>query len=115
MDIEDYRIFCLSHPGVTESFPFDERTLVFKVGGKMFSLLDIVTFDSLNLKCNPEKAVLLREEYQGVTPGFHMNKRHWNTVNCNGTITDKLLFEWTIDSYNLVWGSLSKQIRNAIL
>ena len=89
MDIDLYRIYCLEKPGVTEEFPFDNRTLVFKVCGKMFSLLDIESFDSINLKCEPEKAMQLREQYPSVIPGYHMNKKHWNTVNCDGSIPDK--------------------------
>ena len=114
MDIELYRIYCLNKPGVTEEFPFDNRTLVFKVCGKMFSLLDIETFDSINLKCDPEKAIQLRELYPGVIPGYHMNKKHWNTVGCDGSISDKLILEWTDDSYNLVLNSLPLKVRKEI-
>ncbi|MFM9944948.1 MAG: MmcQ/YjbR family DNA-binding protein [Bacteroidia bacterium] len=114
MDIELYRIFCLKKPGVTEEFPFDSRTLVFKVCGKMFSLLDVESFDSINLKCDPEKAIQLREEYPGVIPGFHMNKNHWNTVTCDDSIPDKLIYEWTDDSYNLVLNSLPLRVRNEL-
>src|SRR5688572_13018746 len=106
MDIEFYRTYCLSKPRVTEEFPFDKQTLVFKVCGKMFSLLDVENFDSVNLKCEPEKAISLREQYIGVTPGYHMNKKHWNTVSCDGSVPDKLILEWTDDSYNLVLNSL---------
>jgi len=111
MDIEKYRIHCIKKPRVTEEFPFDSNTLVFKVGGKMFALLDVEAFKSVNLKCNPEKAVLLRETFDGVTPGFHMNKVHWNTVLCDGSIPDKLILEWTDESYNSVWKSLSARVR----
>jgi predicted DNA-binding protein (MmcQ/YjbR family) len=114
MDIELYRNYCLEKPGVTEEFPFDNRTLVFKVCGKMFSLLDIESFDSVNLKCDPEKAIQLREHYPGVLAGYHMNKKHWNTVNCDGSISDKLILEWTNDSYNLVLNSLPIRIRKEI-
>lgn len=115
MDIELYRIYCLEKPGVTEEFPFDNRTLVFKVCGKMFSLLDIESFDSINLKCEPEKAIQLREHYPSVIPGYHMNKKHWNTVSCDGSIPDKLILEWTNDSYNLVLNSLSIRVRKELL
>ncbi len=111
MDIEFYRAYCISKNGVTEQFPFDSNTLVFKVGGKMFSLLNIDNFDSINLKCDPEKAIQLREQFPGVIPGFHMNKNHWNTVSCEGSVPDKLILEWTDDSYNLVLNSLPKKQR----
>lgn len=111
MDIEFYRAYCISKNGVTEQFPFDSNTLVFKVGGKMFSLLNIDNFDSINLKCDPEKAIQLREQFPGVIPGFHMNKNHWNTVSCEGSVPDKLILEWTDDSYNLVLNSLPKKLR----
>ena len=102
MDIETYRNYCLGKKGVTEEFPFDENTLVYKVMGKMFALADIDTFESINLKCNPEKAIQLREAYEGVTPGYHMNKKHWNTVRTNGSIPDKLIYQWIDASYRLV-------------
>ena len=114
MDIELYRQFCINKPGVTEEFPFDNRTLVFKVGGKIFVLLDIESFSSINLKCDPEKAIQLREHHPGVIPGYHMNKKHWNTVSCDGSIPDKLILEWTDDSYNLVLNSLPRKLRMVI-
>lgn len=111
MDIETYRAYCLSLPQTTESFPFDANTLVFKVAGKMFALLDVELFESVNLKCEPEMAEELRERYDAVLPGYHMNKKHWNTVLVNGSITDKLLLQWTKLSYDLVVASLPKKIR----
>ncbi len=115
MDIELYRNYCLAKLGVTEEFPFDKRILVFKVGRKIFSLMDIESFDSINLKCDPEKAIQLREHHSGVIPGYHMNKRHWNTVSCDGSIADKLILEWTNDSYNLVLNSLPLRVRKELL
>ncbi len=115
MDIEHYRNFCLSLAGVSEGFPFDSQTLVFKVGGKMFSIFDVITFDGISLKCAPEKAIALREQFREVIPGYHLNKNHWNTVNCNGSISDKLLIDWTLDSYNLVLNSLPKRIKNTLI
>jgi predicted DNA-binding protein (MmcQ/YjbR family) len=102
----------LQKRGVTEGFPFDENTLVFKVFGKMFALMDVDVFDSLNLKCTPEKAVELRESFQGVQPGYHMNKKHWNTVLTNDDVSDTLLFELIDHSYELVYASLPKKIRD---
>jgi predicted DNA-binding protein (MmcQ/YjbR family) len=114
VNIEDFRTYCLNKPGVTESLPFDSETLVFKVGGKMFALTDIEHFNSVNLKCDPEKAVLLREHYSGVKPGYHMNKVHWNTVSCDGSISDQLILEWTDDSYQLVVASLPGKIKKEL-
>jgi len=111
MDIENFRTYCLSKKGVTEEFPFDENTLVFKVGGKMFALLDVNTFESVNLKCVPEKAIELREHYTAVQPGFHMNKKHWNTVKMDGSLPDFLIWELVEDSYELVFEKLSKAIK----
>ena len=108
MDIEAYRNYCLEKKGVTEELPFGEKTLVYKVSGKMFTLVDIDTFadidtfEGINLKCKPEIAIQLREEYTGVVPGYHMNKKHWNTVRTDGSIPDKLIYQWIDDSYRLV-------------
>jgi predicted DNA-binding protein (MmcQ/YjbR family) len=102
MDIETYRDYCLSKPFVTEAFPFDSETLVFKVSGKIFALCDINNFKSVNLKCDPEKAIELREQFDAVIPGFHMNKKHWNTIMFDGSISWKQLKEWIDDSYGLV-------------
>ncbi len=93
---------------VTEEFPFGENTLVFKVMGKMFALTDLETFESINLKCDPETGAQLREEYTSVLPGYHMNKKHWITVLMDGSISDKLIKQWTDQSYRLVIASLTK-------
>jgi predicted DNA-binding protein (MmcQ/YjbR family) len=114
MNIQDFREFCLSLLGAEESFPFDESTLVFKVKGKMFALTDVDIFESVNLKCDPEKALELRDRYEAVKPGYHMNKRHWNTVEIDGSIPNALLYEWTRDSYNLVVASLPRKSRNEL-
>lgn len=111
MNIESFRIFCLSQKGVTEEFPFNENTLVFKVMGKMFALTDIDTFESINLKCEPEVGVQLREQYSSVLPGFHMNKKHWITVLIDGSISDILIKEWINNSYHLVATSLTKSLK----
>jgi len=109
MNIEDYRDFCLALPFASEGFPFDEKTLVFKVKNKMFALSNIDYFESINLKCNPEKAIALREEYAAIEPGYHMNKKHWNTIKLDNSFTDSLLKEWIKDSYRLVVATLPKK------
>lgn len=115
MHIEQFREYCLSLKGVTEEFPFGPDTLVYKVMGKLFALTDINAFESVNLKCDPENAVELRERYDGVTPGYHMNKKHWNTVVTHGAgISDRLLYEWIKDSYDLVVASLPKKVRESL-
>lgn len=111
MDIEKIREYCLSKPETTESFPFGYDTLVFKVSGKMFALLQLEGIISINLKCNPELAIDLREQYTAVQPGYHMNKTHWNTIILDGSIPDKLLKEWIDHSYWLIVSRLSKIIR----
>lgn len=103
MNIETLQEYCLSLPDAEETFPFGPDTLVYKVNGKMFLLTGLDTeVLSFNIKCDPEKAVEMREQYQCVQPGFHMNKTHWNTVTVDGTISNSVLKEWINDSYNLV-------------
>lgn len=114
MNIEEFRSYCLNKKGVTESFPFDENTLVFKVGGKMFALCDVLDFDGINLKCPPEKAIELREQFQGILPGYHMNKIHWNTVKIGRDVPVSLILELTDLSYTLVFDSLSKKIKSEL-
>jgi predicted DNA-binding protein (MmcQ/YjbR family) len=108
MNIEEIRNYCLLLPATSESFPFDETTLVFKVSGKIFALVNLDTEQSINLKCNPEKAIELREQYPCVLPGYHMNKIHWNTVLLDGSINDNLLKEWIEHSFWLVVSQLPK-------
>ncbi|RZL07762.1 MAG: MmcQ/YjbR family DNA-binding protein [Hymenobacter sp.] len=114
MHIEDYRDFCLSLPGATEETPFGPDTLVFKVGGKIFTLTDLQTFGSFNVKCNPELAVELRERYDYVLPGFHMNKKHWNTILVGAGATVVQQRQWIQHSYQLVVGALPKAVRAAL-
>jgi predicted DNA-binding protein (MmcQ/YjbR family) len=114
MNIEELRKYCLSKKGVTESFPFDEVTLVFKVMDKIFALVNIDSDLSINLKCQPEKALELREHFHAVIPGYHMNKTHWNTVNIDGSIEDKHIYIWIDDSYNLIVSSLTKKQREQL-
>jgi predicted DNA-binding protein (MmcQ/YjbR family) len=110
MTIDAIREFCIRLKDVTESFPFDDDALVFKVKGKMFALLSLQD-RWLNLKCEPEKAITLREQYESVTPGYHMNKRHWNTIDLGGNIPEKLIKEWIAESYELVVAGLPKKSR----
>jgi len=108
MNIEEFREFCLSKNDVTECFPFDEETLVFKVKGKMFALTNTEGEFTISLKCDPEKAIDLREHYSCVLPGYHMDKKHWNTVVIDGSVADDILHEWISDSYNLVLKKIKK-------
>ncbi|MCF8347968.1 MAG: MmcQ/YjbR family DNA-binding protein [Bacteroidales bacterium] len=114
MNVEELRFLCLQLPGTTESFPFDDTTLVFKVGNKMFALMNLDGPLSINLKCDPEKAIDLRERYTFVLPGYHMNKKLWNTVMVDQFTPDNLLIEWIKESYALVVDSLPKKIRDLI-
>lgn len=118
MNIQQLYEFCLSKKGVTEHFPFDEDTLVFKVGGKMFCLTSLREWEkgnpSLNLKCNPERALELREQYEAIKPGYHMSKVHWNTVAVNSDVSQKLLIELINHSYDLVFSSLTKKLQEEI-
>ena len=109
MNIEQIREQCIKKKGVTEEFPFDEETLVFKVSGKIFLLASLESIPlQINLKCDPEKAVELREEYESVQPGYHMNKKHWNTIIIDGSVSIRKISEWIEDSYNLVLSGLKK-------
>lgn len=115
MHIEAFREYCLSKPGTTEELPFDADTLVFKVGGKMFALCSIADFEKgVALKCDPERAVELREQYAQIKPGYHMNKLHWNTVLPEAGLPETLLCQLIDDSYQLVLAKLPKSQRQAI-
>ncbi len=112
MNIEELREYCIAKPYVEETFPFDEETLVFKVMGKAFLLTGISGHPlRFNVKCNPEYAIELREKYNYVLPGYHMNKQHWNTIVCEGSANKKLLKQWIDDSYQLIVDSLPKKMR----
>jgi predicted DNA-binding protein (MmcQ/YjbR family) len=102
MNIETLREHCISKPNVTEGFPFGEETLVFKVAGKIFALANLNGDPSINLKCDPALAIELREKYSSVSPGYHMNKKHWNTVMLDGSIPDKEILSWIDHSHDLV-------------
>ena len=114
MTLEFFRTHCLSKPGVTEDTPFDANTLCFRVGGKIFSLCDIDAFDYINLKCDPERAMELREQYDSITPGYHMNKKLWNSVSVSGNVPDKLILELADHSYELIFASLPKKLQSEI-
>lgn len=108
--LEEIEAFCMSLPGVSADFPFGEETLVFRVMGKIFLLSNIFNVPlSLNLKAEPEQALLWREEYDAVQPGYHMNKKHWNTVNLNGSIPNELIKEMILHSYERVKSGLTKK------
>ncbi|MEM1325468.1 MAG: MmcQ/YjbR family DNA-binding protein [Bacteroidota bacterium] len=115
MDIETTHEYCTAKKGVTESFPFDNETLVFKVGNKMFALMSLERRPlSLNLKCDPERAIELRAAHDEIQPGFHMNKKHWNTVNFEGNLSPKLLRELIDHSYDLIVASLPKKVQREL-
>jgi predicted DNA-binding protein (MmcQ/YjbR family) len=114
MDIVEFRDYCLSKPGVTEGFPFDDKVLVFKVANKIFALTDVDAFVSINLKCRPDYALELRERYTSVKPGYHMNKKHWNTVETDGDLPVHLLVELIDMSYDLVYQSLPKKVKDQL-
>jgi len=116
MNVEEMREYCLSLKGTTESFPFDDTSLVLKVQGKMFALIPLSTAEtSISLKCDPELAISLREEYEAVVPAYHFNKKHWNTVFIDNRITKTLICEWINHSYNLVVAGLPLKLREELL
>ena len=114
MNLEAFRKHCLYKKGVTEEFPFGEETLVYKVMGKMFALTDLESFESVNLKVDPEVGEELREKYASVQPGYHMNKKHWVTVLMDNSIPDKLVLKWIDNSYELVASALTKSQKSAL-
>lgn len=115
MNIEEFRTYCLSLKGTTEDLPFDKRTLVFKVMGKMFALTNLESFESINIKCEPEYAIELREQFNAVNPGYHMSKKHWNTISIDNTISDDLIYEWIKNSYDLVVAKLTKKQKEELI
>lgn len=116
MNIEEFHEYCLAKKGVEETFPFDKNTLVFKVMGKMFALTNLTWEDfKVNLKCDPERAAELREEYpEHILPGYHMSKKHWNTVVFEGDLDDSLLSELIDHSYDLVVSKLKKSEKETL-
>lgn len=114
MNIELIREYCLKKKFVTEELPFNEDSPVYKVMGKIFLIAGLEPPVSINVKCDPEKAVELRERYECVTPGYHMNKMHWNTIEIDNSVPDKLIFSWIDHSFELVAGKLKKSDREKI-
>ncbi|MBE0539294.1 MAG: MmcQ/YjbR family DNA-binding protein [Ignavibacterium sp.] len=115
MNVETISQYCLSKKGAVEDFPFDEETLVFKVGGKMFALIPLEKIPlQINLKCDPEKAIELREQYEDIQPGWHMSKKYWNTIILDGNIRWVDLKEWIDHSYDEVLKKLKKSEREKI-
>lgn len=110
MNVEDVREFALSLRATSEDFPFDEETLVIRVGGKIFAILPLEKSGHINLKCDPERSVLLREEFACITPGYHMNKKLWNTVEFE-KLSEILVKELIVHSYSLVSLALPKKRR----
>ena len=116
MDIENIREYCLSKKAVAESFPFDSKTLVFKVGGKIFSLAMLESIPlKINLKCDPDRALDLREQYESIQAGYHSNKMHWNTLELGGEIPKQEVFELIDHSYELVISNLTNKVREHYL
>ena len=115
MDLESLRNYCLLKKGVTEELPFDEDSPVYKVMGKIFAITNLNPPYSVNLKCDPEKAIDLRERYDAITPGYHMNKTHWNTIELNRGVPSSLLKELVDHSYDLVVNRLPKKAKEKFL
>ena len=114
MNIEEIRDYCLTKPEVTEDMPFGEDTLVFRVGEKLFLLTSLSQGDRFNVKCDPERAIELREQHTEIQPGYHMNKKHWNTVYTNGDLNRRQICDMIDHSYDLVLKSLPKNIRGQV-
>ena len=115
MNIEEYRDFCLTKPGTTEETPFGPETLVFKVMGKMYALTGMDRFEYINLKCDPEYAIELREQFDGsIRPGYHMNKKQWNSVDTDGSVPDEKIYHLINHSYDLVVSKLPKKLKEEL-
>ncbi|MCB9182682.1 MAG: MmcQ/YjbR family DNA-binding protein [Flavobacteriales bacterium] len=114
MTIDALQAYCATKPGVSWDTPFGPEALVFRVAGKIFAIAPLDLFVTINLKCEPERAIELRERYEGIIPGWHMNKRHWNTVDVTGSVPHKLLLELIDHSYALVRASLPKKVRDQL-
>lgn len=107
-NLSDWRAYCAAQPGSEETTPFGPAVLVYKVAGKMFALLSIEPPLTINLKCDPQEALILRESFAAVTPGYHMNKKHWNTIALTAELDSELIRSWIDDSYQWVVKGLSK-------
>lgn len=116
MNKEDLREYCISLKGVTEHFPFDDVSLVFKIQGKMFALLPLDEVNTcISMKCDPDRAIQLREEYDGICAAYHFNKKHWNTIYCESSVPADLVCELIKHSYDLVVAGLPKKLREELL
>ncbi len=112
---EEIRNYCLTKKGVTEGLPFGDTALVFKVGGKIFLILDLLSQPvEFNVKCEPDIAIELREKYSSIVPGYHMNKTHWNTVKCDQSLKRDFIYSMIDRSYDLIVRSLSKKEREML-
>lgn len=114
MNIESFREYCMAKKGTSESFPFDETTLVFKLMGKIYALTDTENEFKISLKCDPDRAVELREEYPNIKPGWHLNKKHWNTIEMDENMSDDFLNELIDHSYDLILSKLPKKDKVAL-
>ena len=112
MNIEALREYCLSLPQVTEDFPFDETTLVFRIGGKIFAMLDLERTEWFVLKCNPDYAIELRDRHPEIAPAWHMNKKHWNQLNIFGSLPDALVHSLIRHSYNEVVKKMPRKLKD---
>lgn len=115
MDIIELRDYCMSLPLTEEAMPFGDDTLVFKVESKMYALVPLDQFEWVNLKCEPDRAIVLREQYPDIIPGWHMNKRHWNTIRVNGDLPEEFIFQLIKESYMLIVNSLPRAKRDSLL
>ncbi|MEY2793676.1 MAG: hypothetical protein RJA76_1668 [Bacteroidota bacterium] len=114
MNLSELRDFCLGLPHTEEKLPFDENTLVFYVAGKIFCLTDMDLFQFINLKCDPDRAIELREQYDEITAAWHMNKKHWNSIAMDGRISNPMIKELIMHSYDLVFAGLPKKIKDEL-
>lgn len=115
MNAEDIRIYCLRKAEVTESLPFNDTALVFKVNNKMFMIMDLESDLRISLKCDPNVAIELRERFNSVGPGYHLNKQLWNTINIDGSIDDRIIYQWIDDSYRLIIENMPRKDQQRLL
>jgi len=114
MQLQQIIDYCSGKPGAVKEFPFDDETLVIKAGSKMFALIKLSAPYRINLKCDPLYALKLRKQYDSVTAGYHMNKKHWNTISFNGDVPESLMQEWIDASYELVLKGMTKKEREKL-
>jgi predicted DNA-binding protein (MmcQ/YjbR family) len=114
MILKEYQKLCRTFSGVTEEFPFDDITLVYKVRGKIFTLTNFESFETISIKCEPDDALAMRQMYKSVFPGYHLNKKHWNSITMDGEVSDEILNKMIKDSYDLVVNGLPKKIQKEL-